>query len=187
MRAPHAGATRGASTSGRYVCGVASIVHLARRFFGSLSRSSPSAIDEQWAIAQLGSQEQALWRRMDNADRRHAVGVARRVETDLGSAASRPVLAAALLHDVGKLDSGLGTFARAGATIWAGAIGRERASAGANRVARYLRHDQIGAGLLLAACADPLTIAWAREHHLDPSRWTLAHELASALKNADDD
>ena len=36
------------------------------------------------------------------------------------------VLAAALLHDVGKLESGLGTFRRVGVTLLAGGLGRER-------------------------------------------------------------
>jgi hypothetical protein len=174
-------------TGDRYVSEVASIVHLARRFFGSLSPVAPTHGDEQWARAHLGPGEQALWRQMSNADRRHAVGVAQRVASALGSQATPPVLAAALLHDIGKIDSGLGTMARAGATVWAGVRGRDRLRTGDGRVARYLRHDEIGSQLLLAAEADPLTIAWAREHHLDPSRWSVPANLASALKDADDD
>ena len=55
--------------------------------------------------------EAGLWRRMSAADRRHAVVVARRADATLGTAATREVLAAALLHDVGKIDSGLGPVA----------------------------------------------------------------------------
>src|ERR687891_541713 len=61
--------------------------------------------------------EAALWRRMSAPDRRHAVGVARRVDVALGPDASRPVLAAALLHDVGKIDSAFGPVRRALATV----------------------------------------------------------------------
>ena len=124
--------------------------------------------------------EQALWARMSAPDRRHAVGVARQVALTLGSSAERPVLAAALLHDVGKVDSDLSTVARAFATV----VNRQ---AGNSRFARYRRHDLIGADLLISAGSDPLTVAWAREHHRSSDRWTLPARLSSALKAADDD
>jgi hypothetical protein len=153
--------------------------HLARRFFGSLSPANPPLSDEAWAEASLLAGEVSLWRRMSGPDRRHAVGVARRVVGALGDArATRPVIAAALLHDVGKIESGLGTFARVPATVLPVQTGR---------IGRYRRHDQLGAALLLAAGSDPLTIAWAREHHMPAAKWTLAPHLANALKAADDD
>ena len=65
-----------------------------------------------------------MWRRMSGPDRRHAVAVARRVDDRLRGA-NRPVLAAALLHDVGKVDSGLGTPVRVVATL-AGVVGGDR-------------------------------------------------------------
>ena len=52
-------------------------------------------------------------------------GVARKVEVALGDEASRPVLAAALLHDVGKTESGLSTYGRVIATISGGVVGRD--------------------------------------------------------------
>lgn len=155
-------------------------VHLARRFFGSLSARPPDAADEAWAIGHLLIGEVELWRQMSNPDRRHAVGVALEVERLLDADATRPVLAAALLHDVGKVDSGLGTFARAAATI----VNRRQ---GDGRFARYRRHDIIGAELLAAAHSDDLTVVWAREHHLEPNRWTLDRRVATALKAADND
>lgn len=161
--------------------------HLARRFAGSLSPRPPSATDEGWARSHLGAGERAIWDRLSNPDRRHAVGVARDVVARLGADATRPVVAAALLHDSGKIDSGLGTFARVGATLWAGVRGRERAAVGGSRVARYLRHDELGAAALAAAGADPLTVAWTREHHLPRHAWTLDPTVADALKAADDD
>ena len=161
--------------------------HLAGRFFGSLSTRPPAPGDETWARAHLLPGEDAIWVRLSNPDRRHAVGVARDVTDRLGADATRPVVAAALLHDSGKLDSGYGTFARVGATVWAGLVGRSRLAAGEGRLARYLRHDAIGADALEAAGSDPLTVAWTREHHLTPSSWTVARHLADALKAADDD
>lgn len=161
-------------------------VHLARRLFGALSRRPPTADDDGWAVDQLLPGEQAIWWRMDVADRRHAVGVARKVVRLVGEP-DRAVVAAALLHDCGKVSSGLGTCSRVGATMWAGAVGRERAAAGAGRVARYLRHDELGAALLREAGSDPLTVAWAGEHHQPPECWTLERAVAEVLKAADDD
>jgi hypothetical protein len=162
-------------------------LHLGRRFFGSLSWRPPSAADEAWAEGWLLEGERALWGRLSNADRRHAVRVAREVADRLGAQATRPVMAAALLHDCGKLDSGLGTFARVGATAWAGVRGRATVAASEGRVGRYVRHDELGAGMLAAAGSHPVTVAWARQHHLPATQWTLPAEVAAALKAADDD
>ena len=171
----------------RFVSALAHPWHLARRFAGSLSPRPPGAIDEAWADRHLLAGESVIWFRLGNADRRHSVGVARDVVARLGPDATRPVVAAALLHDSGKLDSGLGTFARVGATLWAGLRGRERAASGSGRVARYLRHDELGARALAEAGSDPLTVAWAREHHRPEREWTLPVTVARALKAADDD
>lgn len=137
--------------------------------------------------------EAGLWRRMSAADRRHAIVVARRVDAALGPAATRPVLAAALLHDVGKIESALGPVRRAGATV-AGIVGGHDAAqrwrdreGPVGRVGRYLCHDQIGAELLANAGSDALTVAWAREHHLPPERWSVDIQVGAALKAADDD
>jgi hypothetical protein len=167
--------------------------HLVRRFFGSLRPTGPSPTDEAWALDRLTPGEAGLWRRMSSPDRRHAVAVAHRVEAALGPAATTPALAAALLHDVGKIESGLGPFRRVAATV-AGMVGghaaaeRWRTRQGAvGRVGRYLCHDEIGAELLVATGSDALTVAWAREHHLPAERWTVDAEVGAALKAADDD
>ena len=113
---------------------------------------------------------------MPSADRRHAVGVARRVDEALAGRRRcvdrRPVLAAALLHDVGKTVSGLGTYGRVIATLSAAVGGRDQAEAWSTtrgftrNVGLYLRHPELGADQLALAGSDPLTVAWAREHHL---------------------
>lgn len=174
------------------MAGFGSIWHLAKRFVGSLSRARPPADDDGWARGHLGPGEQTLWARLDPADQRHAVGVARRVVADLGDP-ERAVVAAALLHDVGKTVSGLGTFGRVGATVVTVVVGRARVAARAGddgaigRVGAYVTHDVIGAALLHDAGADPLTVAWAAEHHLPPERWTVPAEIGRALHAADDD
>jgi putative nucleotidyltransferase with HDIG domain len=111
---------------------------------------------------------------MSKPDRRHSIAVAQRLT------AEPEVLAAALLHDVGKIEARLGTFSRALATV----IGPARAR---GRMATYLRHDVLGAELLAAAGARPLVTTWAGEHHLPSERWTVPSEIGAALKAADDD
>lgn len=168
-------------------------VHLTRRFFGSLWPGGPSRSSSAWAESHLLDGEQALWRRMSGADRRHAVGVAHEVERALGDEAGRPVLAAALLHDVGKVESRLGTFGRVIATLSAKIAGREmarewqRRRGFTRRVGLYLRHDVIGADLLAMAGSDPLTITWAREHHRARADWTVDAHIADVLDAADND
>jgi hypothetical protein len=159
--------------------------HLARRFFGALDPRGPSDEDEAWVAERLGEGEQELWARMSGPDRRHAVGVARAVAATPDGAQTW-VVAAALLHDVGKVDSQLSTLARVPATL-VGLVARERAAAGEGRLARYLRHDAIGADLLARAGADPRTVAWAREHHQPSERWTVPMQAGATLKAADDD
>lgn len=172
---------------------MSSASHLVRRFFGSLVPFGPRRADEAWVRSVLSPGEQALWARMSRADRRHAAAVARRVERALGHEATTPVLAAALLHDVGKLDAGLGTYGRVVATLAARAAGTDaarawtRARGFTRRVGLYVRHPDVGADMLALAGSDPLTVAWTREHHLPPDQWTVAPRIATALKDADDD
>jgi hypothetical protein len=169
--------------------GFGSLRHLAGRFAGSLSPIGPGAGEDSWARSVCLPGEQALWARMSAADRRHAVAVGHRVAIALGGeeTAGRQVVAAALLHDVGKVDAGLGTFGRVGATVMVVVVGRARAAARPGRVGRYLRHAERGGDLLEAAGSEPLTVTWAREHHLPAGRWTLPRPVADALKAADDD
>lgn len=195
-----------------------SLRHLAGRFVGALWPGGPSAADEAWARGWLAEGERTLWARMSGPDRRHAVGVARGTQALLpGGGADRAVMASALLHDVGKVESGLGTLARAavtgvalvvgrrrlagpgddttrGATETADAAGRrggEVAPAGGpvwrRRVQLYFHHDRIGGQLLRSAGSDPGTVAWAEQHHLPPERWTVDPAVGRALKAADGD
>jgi hypothetical protein len=155
------------------------LLHLVRRFLGSLRPGGPPAADEAWARSWLLPGEVAIWASMSGADRRHAVGVARRV-----GSSDRAVMAAALLHDSGKVVSGYGTFRRVLATVVALVRGRDAVG---GRMGQYLRHPSLGADALAAAGSDPLTVAWAREHHLPVERWTVPVEVGLALKAADDD
>ena len=68
-------------------------------------------------------------------------------------------MAAALLHDCGKLDSGLGTLRAGGRHGVARRCGRERARQGDGRIAALRPPRAIGAAMLLAAGSDPVTVA----------------------------
>jgi putative nucleotidyltransferase with HDIG domain len=172
-----------------------SMRHLAERFFGALSPAGPPPEEESWARQQMLPGELLLWERMSGPDRRHAVGVAHdalALLDDGGDPPGRDVAAGALLHDVGKVESGLGTFSRVWVTLAAIGVGRERLAGlqggGVRaRVRLYLTHDRVGADLLRAAGSDSLTVAWAEEHHLDQARWTVPARLGLALKAADGD
>jgi hypothetical protein len=92
------------------------LVHLVRRWWGSLSSSAPSPADEGWAHANLLEGERLVFDAMSVQDRRHAISVARRF-VDLSPDSPRDDVAAALLHDVGKTHSDLSTALRVLATV----------------------------------------------------------------------
>lgn len=174
--------------------------HLTSRFFLALLPIDPAPTDESWALENMLDGERALWTRMSKSDRRHALGVARETVRLLGpERPDREVIAAALLHDVGKIESSFGTFARVWITLAAMVIGRSRllrwASGGSGssraptraRIGLYLTHDCLGAELLERAGSRMFTVSWAREHHLAPEMWTLDTTIGIALKAADED
>lgn len=174
---------------------MARAAHLIRRFFEAAVPVGPSAVHAAWAEDQLLPAEVEQWRLMKRSDRRHAAGVARRVQAALGEQATRPVLAAALLHDVGKVDSHLTTYGRVVATLSAAAVRHDqdvilawtRTRGFTRRVGLYLRHPTLGGDRLELAGSDPLTVAWAREHHWGEDRWTVPLDIGRALRDADDD
>jgi hypothetical protein len=153
--------------------------HLARRFIGSLSRRAPDDTEDRWAESHLLAHEVDLWRRMSNADRRHAIMVARRFvairTAELEPSCDEPPchepprdeMAAALLHDVGKIDSGLGTFGRVAATV----VGPRT-----RRFRSYHDHERLGADWLAAGGSTVLTVELVRRHG----------PAADALSQADD-
>ncbi len=122
--------------------------HLARRWVTSLSRRQPAQADTEWAESQLLAGEVVLWRQMSAPDRRHAIEVAHRFDA-AGGPWSRDEVAGALLHDVGKLQSGLGTFGRVVATIAGPRTARFRG---------YHDHERIGAEMLAAAGSSAVTV-----------------------------
>jgi putative nucleotidyltransferase with HDIG domain len=182
--------TDGGTAGGRF----GTLRHLAGRFLGAVSPAGPPASDDDWALSLLLPGEQGLWRRMSGQDRRHAVAVARESQRRLdeaGMGARREVLAAALLHDVGKVEARLGTAGRVAVTLVAVVVGPDRlAGSGSGGswlepARRYLAHDRIGGQLLRDCGSDPFTVAWAEQHHLAPERWSVDPRIGRLLKAAD--
>lgn len=175
--------------------------HLAKRFFASLSDQRPSTSDDQWVRSLLLPEEEELWARMSPPDQRHSVQVARDVSTSL-PAADRAVLAAAVLHDVGKLVCGYGTFGRVFATLFWGAVPAQLRSRFAfgwasgdglgrfgvlRRLGEYRIHPELGRDLLKAAGSEEFTAAWAAEHHAPVDKWSVDRDVGHVLKECDDD
>jgi hypothetical protein len=122
--------------------------HLALRFFTSLSSKPPAPGEDAWATSQLLEGEISLWWQMSNQDRRHSAKVARRF-VEARPEATRAEVAGALLHDVGKIECGLGTWGRAVATV----LGRR-----GRRFSTYHDHERVGAELAVAAGSDAATV-----------------------------
>ena len=166
---------------------------LPRRFVGALRPGDPPSADLAWVEEVLSPAEFALWKRQYGPDRRHTAQVGRDVQRRLGKEATPAVLAAALLHDIGKIDADLGTWGRVVATLSAKVAGRDTArlwiksSGFTRRVGLYLHHPEIGADMLAMAESDPLTVAWAAEHHLPSGQWSIDPAVAAVLHEVDDD
>jgi hypothetical protein len=177
---------------------ISRLPHLTRRFFGSLRPGPPRAAEVAWVTTVLEPGEYELWLRMANPDRRHSIAVARRVQAMLAGtpyADDTTWPATALLHDVGKIDAGLNTFQRVGATLAGAAAGHDMAEAWAakrgitRRVGLYLRHPELGATRIRLADGRTEVAAWAEVHH-QPERWAstgIPEPVITALHDADDD
>jgi hypothetical protein len=122
--------------------------HLAARFVTSLPPTPPSVDDEVWVDDHLLAGERVLWVQLSNQDRRHSAAVGRRF-VEARPAATRAEIAGAILHDVGKIECGLGTWGRVVATLVGPRTRRFRA---------YHDHERIGAEMARSAGSDPATV-----------------------------
>jgi hypothetical protein len=171
-------------------------LHLGRRFVRALWPGRPSERDVAWVAGILEPAELGLWRSLPNHDRRYTIRVARLVEARLAGTeyAGEPRwLAAALLHDVGKLDAGLGVAGRSVATVMGAVAGPvrmdrwARTSGFRRRAAWYLHHDDRGADRIRTAGGREEAARWASAHH-HRSRWPASGvptPVAEALEAAD--
>lgn len=144
-----------------------SIFHLARRALSSWRNNALSDEEFGEAAAILNAGEYRLWQMMQPRDCRHSLMVLERF-ISLAPSATREEMAAALLHDVGKVESNLGWVLRIIATI-VGARGP--------RFSSYHDHEAIGAELL-SGISDPRTI--------DLVAGRIHDDVSRALQAADD-
>lgn len=145
--------------------------HLVRRFFTSLSKRPPSESDIAWVNVNLLAGEFTLWSRMKSYDQRHSIDVARRF-TALYPAFTRDQVAAALLHDIGKVESELGVAGRVIATV-VGPKGR--------KFRRYHEHEIIGLKLCREVGSSSETVRllnWSDDSSRD-------NQIVSLLQQAD--
>lgn len=153
------------------------LVHLLRRFFGSLRSRRPTPADQVMIGTALTPAEAPLFWSQPVMDQRHATQVARRVASAGGSAV---VIRAALLHDVGKRHSHTGVIGR---SIASGLALLHLPTRGSLRA--YLDHGNRGADDLMGAGSDPLVVAFAAHHHHQrPEGFPL--EAWAVLSTADD-
>ena len=145
--------------------------HLVRRFFTSLSNRPPASNDIAWVNEQLLTSEFELWCRMKPHDQRHSIEVACRF-IELHPTYSRDQIAAALLHDIGKVESELGVMGRVVATI----VGPK-----GEKFRRYHDHELIGLNLCRKAGSSAETLRlldWSHEELRNDS-------IANLLRQAD--
>lgn len=173
-------------------------IRLARRFFASVFARDLTPDEEAWVALVLLPGELDVWNRQPVYDRRHTLGVARRVEAALGPASEPRWLAAALLHDVGKVDAGLGIPGRVVATLVMAVVGRARVRSWAGapglrgRFGRYADHGDIGARLVRETGGRDEVARWAAVHHRVPRRHDgdglgLPRDVVLALRDSDRD
>jgi hypothetical protein len=174
------------------------IVHLSNRFARALWPGRARPEDRAWVESVLPPAAYAQWSLLPAHDKRHTIGVARAVQADLACTSEDGDprwLAAALLHDVGKLDARLGVYGRVVATV-SGAVGgpgmadawSER-SGFTRRVGLYLRHPELGAQRIRLAGGPEEAAQWAAAHHT-PEAWpalAIPEPVVAALARADDD
>ncbi|MFA5774420.1 MAG: hypothetical protein WC864_03470 [Ilumatobacteraceae bacterium] len=112
--------------------------HLIKRFLGSLAPTPLNKSELEWVENFLNAKELDLWRSQAIADQRHSFDIAQRFLV-LRVQAMPDEIAGALLHDIGKIEARLGTFARVIATVL---------PIPTRRFITYRHHEQNGAKLL---------------------------------------
>jgi hypothetical protein len=132
-------------------------LHLASRFLGVLQAARLDPSEEAWVRGSLRNGEESLFFAQNTIDQRHGHDGGRWVAD-----AGRPLelVRAALLHDVGKRHSRLGTIGRTLATL---AI-KLRLPLTA-RARMYRDHGRIGATDLARLSAEALVVDYTRHHH----------------------
>ena len=163
--------------------------HLVNRFAFTLTAKAPEQDDLDWVRQQLSDREFELWVQMSSADRLHSILVAKRVLKELPG--DETVLAAGLLHDVGKVAVRSGVATRIAAYVAKPIISAELLNRLALRrsffsnLKSFLNYPRLGADLLVGAGSDEFVVRWAAEHHLRKDKWTVDERRGEVLVRAD--
>lgn len=146
--------------------------HLIRRFFDVLTARPLNSSEREAVAGWLGLDAAGLFFAQDSADQRHTYHAALTVIA--AGVRDREVLAAALLHDVGKRHARLGVVGRSLASILIG-LGLPLTE----RMTGYRDHGMVGARELGAIGAPSLAIDFALHHQgerpvtIEPRTWDL--------------
>ncbi|MEO5975146.1 MAG: hypothetical protein ABIQ38_08110 [Ilumatobacteraceae bacterium] len=125
------------------------MLHLVKRFFGSLTSDPLNEREISWVKEELTSDEFDLWNTQAVTDQRHSFDIAMRFIV-LRPQGSQEEIAGALLHDIGKIEAGLGTIARVVATIL---------PLPTQKFTAYRQHQRRGAQLVKSIGCSSTTIA----------------------------
>lgn len=167
-----------------------SALYRVRQFASAaLAQWRPGAIDEQPAAEVLSPAELALFRRMSPDERRHSLVVLARVRA--AGYRDPALLAAALLHDVGKTrvrlylwERPLPVLVRAWRPDLAARWGCGEPRGWRKAFVTAMQHPAWGAEMAAAAGARPATVALIAAHQ---SRDAGGPEGLAALQAADDE
>jgi predicted HD phosphohydrolase len=172
---------------------ISRLAYRSRQFWNALFGSRKDLTSEA-LLAYLALAQEQLFRRMQNSEQNHAYQILKRLE--IAGQTDPDLLAAALLHDVGKILYPLSTidrvmivmgkhFFRRAAQRWG-----EGTPSGMRRpfvVAE--RHAEWGADLAAQADATSRTVELIRRHQepLLPTPFSQTERLLAALQAADDE
>lgn len=163
--------------------------HLVRRFFSTITAKAPEREEVAWVRGNLSDSEFGLWSQMSSADQNHSISVAQRAETELPG--DETVIAAGLLHDVGKTAVRSGLVIRVAASLMKPFATQQRLSHWTSdggflsNIASLIDYPRIGADLLRNIGSDDFAVRWAAEHHLPKHEWTVDKTKADILVRAD--
>ena len=159
------------------------------------ARCNPA--DQEWVWSILMPAEFDLWTKLPAHDQYHTVRVAQKVQQRLAQtqqANDDRWLGAALMHDIGKLESNLSGPERVIANLVGKSISlskaRRWATAGSGlsrRIGLYLIHGSVGAEMLRATGARNELAAWAEVHqeYQFPAGLKIPRVVIRALSDSD--
>ena len=175
------------------MCALSRLAYRSRQFWNALL-TPPRKVAGELLAPHLSPALTDLFWRMQPSEQAHAWKVLQRLQAD--GHADPDLLAAALLHDVGKSLAPLSVWDRVGIVLFkrfrvgSDKSGKRPGGRGLRRALRVAAgHPAWGADLAAEAGAGPLTVELIRRHQEDftPHPGSAVDELLRALQSADDE